>query len=270
MARYSVEDLLYTMSRLRDPDGGCPWDLKQDFSTIVPSTIEECFELVDAIEQQNYPHVREELGDVLFQVIFYSQLGKEKQLFDFAAVVSELVEKLLRRHPHVFIDGELYGAARAQKSAVDEQQVKRDWEEIKASERQQKTLPGVLDDIPAALPAMIRANKMQKRASREGFDWSNSSEVLDALQGEITELKEAIDSGRQMRIEDEMGDVLFTCVNLSRHLKVEPESALRGSNRKFERRFRYIEEQLAISNKTLGQSTLDELDLLWDKAKLQE
>jgi ATP diphosphatase len=263
--RYSIEDLLAVMARLRDPDNGCPWDLQQTFQTIVPSTLEECYELADAIEHEDYAHVREELGDVLFQVIFYSQMGSERDLFRFDDVVHGLVDKLLRRHPHVFADGTIEGAAKA--ADIDEAEVKRRWEAIKAEERAQKTRHGVLDDVPLAMPAIVRAQKLQKRAANVGFDWPSAGPVFDKLREEIAEIEQALEHGTADDVEDEVGDLLFVVVNLARHLHVDAETALRRSNRKFERRFRFIEQQLADAGKTPALSSLPEMDSLWDLAK---
>lgn len=263
--QHSIDDLLAVMARLRDPEGGCPWDLQQTFQTIVPSTLEECYELADAIEQEDYAHVREELGDVLFQVIFYSQMGAERNLFGFGDIVHGLVDKLLRRHPHVFPDGTLQGATKT--STIDEADVKLRWEQIKAEERAQKTRHGVLDDVPLAMPAIVRAQKLQKRAANVGFDWPSAEPVFGKLHEEIGEIEEAIAQGDVDGIEDEVGDLLFVAVNLARHLQVDAETALRRSNQKFERRFRYIEQQLAQAGKTPEQSSLLEMDSLWDAAK---
>lgn len=262
---YGIDDLLRLMARLRDPVSGCPWDLKQTFQTIVPSTLEECYELADAIEHEDYAHVREELGDVLFQVIFYSQMAMERDLFRFDDVVHGLVEKLLRRHPHVFADGTLEGDA--PQSDVDEAAVKRRWEEIKAEERKQKTRHGVLDDVPLALPAVVRSQKLQKRAANVGFDWPSAQPVLAKLHEEIGEIEQAVAAGDTDAIEDEVGDLLFAAINLARHLHVDAETALRRSNQKFERRFRFIEQELAKSGASPLEATLERMDALWNDAK---
>lgn len=265
MTRYSLNDLLYLMQRLRDPHDGCPWDKEQDFATIVPHTIEESYELADAIERGDMQQVREELGDVLFQVVFYSQLGQENDQFTFNQVVSSLVEKLLRRHPHVFPSGELQ--SRSGDEVVSKQQVKSSWEAIKSEERKNKRQPGVLDDIPVALPALTRAGKLQKRAARTGFDWSNIADVLQKLNEEVAELTEAIGRQQPDAIELEIGDVLFSCVNLARHLQIDPETALRRTNSKFEARFRYIEQRAHERETALEQMSLQQMDQLWDEAK---
>ena len=267
MENYSLDDLLYLMSRLRDPQDGCPWDTAQDFSSIVPHTIEESYELADAIASGDIQHIREELGDVLFQVIFYAQLGVEQEQFDFSGFVSSLVKKLLRRHPHVFPDGSLRSRMGVQQASTDS--IKQNWEDLKVAERQKKQLNGVLDDIPSALPALTRAAKIQRRASKTGFDWSNADGVLLKLQEEISELVEARLTNNKQEIEGEIGDILFTTVNLARHVDVDPESALRVTNRKFEARFHYIEKALQAAGSSTQQASVEEMDMLWDEAKQQ-
>ena len=268
--RFGIEDLLAVMARLRDPERGCPWDLQQDFASIAPHTLEECYELVDAIERGDFPHIRDELGDVLFQVIFYTQLGREQGRFDFADVVHNIVEKLLRRHPHVFPSGALHAADDAARDAIAVAQVGANWERIKQQERANKNQTGVLDDVPVALPALSRAVKLQKRASRVGFDWDDWRDVLVKMEEEKGELQEAIAAGDPDRIADEMGDLLFCCTNLARFLDVDPEAALRACNRKFERRFGYIERTLAAQGRKLDQVELAEMEALWDEAKRGE
>ena len=265
--RYELADLLRIMERLRDPEHGCPWDQAQDFKTIVPSTLEECYELAAAIEAGDYPHLEDELGDVLFQVIFYAQLGAERSLFDFSSVVHVLCEKLLRRHPHVFADGLIEGIV---DSSIESAEVKTQWEAIKASERQGKALHGVLDDVPVALPALPRAQKLQKRAARVGFDWSELPPVLAKLDEEVAELKAAVDAGNAASMEDELGDVLFTTVNLARHLKVDAETALRRSSSKFEVRFRAMESIAAGRGQSLSELNDEQLDALWNAAKADQ
>ncbi len=265
MNDYSLDDLLYLMRRLRDPQDGCPWDRAQDFASIVPHTIEESYELADAIAKQDYQHIREELGDVLFQVIFYAQLGTEQQQFEFGDIVTGLVAKLLRRHPHVFPDGSLHSRAGQQTTATPE--VKQAWEAIKSSERKDKQQHGILDDVPVSLPALTRANKLQKRAARSGFDWQHTDDVLNKLREELAELADARQQRDEAAVQHEMGDILFCCVNLARRLGVEPETALRGCNQRFENRFRYIEERLREQGSSPEQASLDEMDALWDQAK---
>lgn len=262
--RYSVDDLLRVMQRLRDPVHGCPWDLKQDFSSIVPSTLEECYELAHAIEERDYPHVAEELGDVLFQVIFYSQLGSEQGLFSFAEIVDTLVEKLVRRHPHVFGDGDIEGIVHGQMSESD---VNARWEAIKQSERQERDQHGILADVPVALPALPRAQKLQKRASNVGFDWPGVQPVLDKIEEELAELRSAMGQGRAAAVDEEMGDLLFTCVNLARHLRLDAETSLRRASSKFERRFAVVESLAQASGQTLDELDDARLDDLWEQAK---
>jgi len=273
---YNTDDLLYLMSRLRDPKTGCPWDLKQTFSSIVPHTLEEAYEVADAIEKEDFQHLKEELGDLLFQVIFYSQLGTEASYFDFGDIVHTLVSKLVRRHPHVFPSGELRSEANNQVLSDDE--IKGRWEQIKQQERDEKaanmpdinTEPGLLDDIPNVLPALQRAEKLQKRASTVGFDWPETEQVLDKIEEEIAELREALAEGNQVNIQDEMGDVLFAMSNLARHINVKSEIALRGTNEKFIRRFSFIEKSLKQEGRNLGAASLDEMEALWQLAKTHE
>ncbi len=263
--QYTLSDLLQLMARLRDPDGGCPWDLAQDFTSIVPSTLEECYELVEAIEQQDFPHVAEELGDVLFQVVFYAQLGAERDLFAFSDIVDTLVRKLLRRHPHVFADGRLDAAPAATGASSDD--VKHQWEAIKQEERAARAQTGLLDDVPLALPALPRAQKLQKRAARANFDWSTTEGVLAKIEEETAELRQAIADGGAAEVSEELGDLLFSCVNLSRHLGLDAESTLRRASTKFERRFRAMEQFAAAQRKTLETMSELELDALWRAAK---
>lgn len=265
VAAYSLEDLLYLMRRLRDPVDGCPWDREQDFRSIAPYTLEETYELVDAIESDDPVQIREELGDVLFQVVFYSQLASETDAFSFSDIVDGIVSKLVRRHPHVFPDGSL--ESRAGEQRTETRQVKQNWEQIKAGERRQKQRPGVLDDIPAALPALTRATKLQKRASRAGFDWEDHEGVLQHLQSELVELTEARQRGDQQQVEEEFGDLLFCMVNLARHWQIDAEKSLREANRKFERRFRYIENGLQQNGSSVTEATLETMDALWEEAK---
>lgn len=265
MKTYTLQDLLYLMQRLRDPDDGCPWDREQDYRSIAPYTIEETYELVDAIESDDLAQIREELGDVLFQVVFYSQLATETGAFTFADIVDGLVSKLVRRHPHVFPDGSLESRAGEQRTATG--QVKRSWEQIKAGERREKRRPGVLDDIPAALPALTRAAKLQKRASRVGFDWDKPEGVLQHLQSELQELLEARQQGDQPHIEEEFGDLLFCMINLARHWQIDPEKSLRQANRKFERRFRFVEDSLQQRGSSVAEANLEVMDSLWEDAK---
>ena len=274
---YSIDDLKTLMARLREPDTGCPWDTKQTFASIVPHTIEEAYEVADAIEQGDYPHVKDELGDLLFQVIFYARMGQEEGHFDFDGIVDTLVRKLIRRHPHVFPEGTL-------ESRIDpdnrptEAWIKESWERIKAEERAQKPAPDAdalvsrLDGIARTLPAMARAEKLQRRAARHGFDWPDIGPVFDKLYEEIDELKEAWQAaedgtGERDAVEDELGDLLFVCVNLARFMKVNPEQALKRTNRKFEMRFRAIEEILAAEGRDMDEESLEALDAIWQRVK---
>jgi ATP diphosphatase len=265
--KYTLDDLLHLMARLRDPVDGCPWDLKQDFASIVPHTLEEAYEVADTIEREDWEHLPGELGDLLFQVIFYAHLGQEEQRFEFADVVDTLVSKLIRRHPHVFPEGTL--ESRGGAGSKDERDIKATWEAIKAQERSEKPQqePRVLDDIPMALPALNRAVKLQKRAAREGFDWGDVGPVLDKIEEEIAELREAIAAGDIVEMEHELGDLLFAHVNLARHMGVNPESALRYTNQKFTNRFNYIEDRVNDSGQDWQAYSLDALDGWWNEAK---
>jgi len=264
---YDIEDLKRLMERLRDPAYGCPWDLKQTYQSIAPFTLEECLELIDALEQSDYEHVEEELGDLLFQVIFYAQLGKEEGRFDFDSVVSGITAKLLRRHPHVFKDGELEGVIEDRTSMAT---IKANWEKTKAEERADRSQTSVMDDVPATLGALSRAQKLQKRAATVGFDFSSANEVSACLLGEYRELEHAMASGDQNEIENELGDVLFTVVNAARHLKVDSEAALRKANRRFEARIRSAERDAADEGTSLMEESAERLDERWQKAKLKE
>ncbi|WP_406821175.1 nucleoside triphosphate pyrophosphohydrolase [Pseudomonas sp. KnCO4] len=268
---YTLDDLLHLMARLRDPQYGCPWDLQQNYASIVAHTIEEAYEVADTIERGDFEHLQGELGDLLFQVVYYSQLAREEGRFEFAGVVDSITRKLIRRHPHVFPTGELY--APVDTPSLSEAQVKSRWEEIKAEERAEKSQPeqlSLLDDVPAALPALSRAAKLQKRAATVGFDWPEALPVLDKVREELDEVLQAMADGDSDALEDEIGDLLFATVNLARHLKHDPEHALRRANRKFERRFRFIEQVLRDSGRPIEDCSLDELDALWGEAKRQE
>jgi ATP diphosphatase len=251
------------MARLRDPEHGCPWDQQQDFSTIVPSTLEEAYELAESIEHEDFDHVAEELGDLMFQVVFYARMGEERGLFDFHQIVHTLVDKLVRRHPHVFAGGEIEGVAGDETSIAA---VKQSWEAIKKEERAARAQIRVLDDIPLALPALSRAQKVQKRAANVGFDWPDSSGVIDKITEELAELREAGDESQE-RQEEELGDLIFACVNLARHHGLDAESALRRATRKFESRFNRMEQQVVDRGDSMEESSLEELDRLWDDIK---
>ena len=269
---YQLNDLLHLMARLRDPQHGCPWDLKQSYATIVPHTIEEAYEVADAIERGDYDHLPGELGDLLFQVVYYSQLAREEGRFEFAQVVDGITRKLLRRHPHVFPDGDLYGTPDVTK--LEEAAVKQRWEELKAEERAEKAAApeqlSLLDDVPTTLPSLSRAIKLQKRAAQVGFDWPEALPVVDKVREELDEVLEAMSENDPEAISEEIGDLLFVVSNLARHLKVDPETALRAANGKFERRFRFIEQSLREQGRAMQDCALDELDALWGEAKKLE
>ena len=269
---YQLPDLLHLMARLRDPQHGCPWDLQQDYASIVPHTLEEAYGVADAIESGDFDHLPGELGDLLFQVVYYSQLAREEGRFEFATVVDAITRKLIRRHPHVFPDGDLYGSPELPR--LDEASIKQRWEEIKAEERAEKAAApeqlSLLDDVPSALPALSRAAKLQKRAAQVGFDWPEALPVVDKVREELGEVLEAMSENDPQAIAEELGDLLFVVVNLARHLKVDPENALRAANGKFERRFRFIERALREAGRPIEHCDLDELDALWGEAKKAE
>jgi len=250
--------LLEIMRRLRDPNSGCPWDIEQNFATIAPYTIEEAYEVADAIERKAWDELKGELGDLLFQSVFHAQMAAEAGLFNFDDVANTMSDKMVARHPHVF------GDESRDKTA---QQQTQDWEQIKAAERAARAQSGVLEGVAIGLPALLRAHKLQKRAARVGFDWPDITQVLDKLVEEAAELAEAKAQLGADEIEEEMGDLLFVMANLARHLGVEPEAALRRANAKFTRRFAHIEAALAQQGKTPQQSNLAEMDALWNSAK---
>ncbi|MFQ5773149.1 MAG: nucleoside triphosphate pyrophosphohydrolase [Kiloniellaceae bacterium] len=261
-----VARLLQIMARLRDPGNGCPWDVRQTFKTIAPYTIEEAYEVADAIERGDMDALKEELGDLLLQVVFHARMAEEAGGFDFAAVAAAIGDKMVRRHPHVF-GGEEIASAEAQTRA---------WEEHKAAERRTKAAahgrrPSVLDGVAAGLPALTRATKLQRRAARVGFDWPEAAQILDKIAEEVGELREEVEAGAGLdRVEDELGDLLFAAVNLARRLEVDPEGALRHTNAKFERRFRRIEDRFAAEGRSLSDISLDEMEAAWQAAKSAE
>lgn len=263
---YTLDDLRFLMRRLRDPENGCPWDVAQTYESITPSTVEEAYEVVDAIDQGDKHQLKEELGDLLFQIIFYNQLAEEEGAFNFESIVNGLTAKLVRRHPHVFPDGSLYGQV-SEAEAVD---VKAQWEGIKAQERQNKGLHSVVDDIPLALPALTRAQKLQKRAASIQLDWKSAKDVLTKLSEECSELDEAIASEDKAAIEAELGDCLFTLVNIARHYKINAEFALKKANQKFAQRVRHVEDAIRERPETGQAMTEQEMDALWRQAKAQE
>lgn len=253
-----IDKLIEIMAMLRDPEHGCPWDLKQDFASIVPHTIEEAYEVADTIEKQDFPALKKELGDLLFQTVFYSQLGKENALFDFPQVAEAMCEKLIRRHPHVFAT-EKFGS---------EDEIKANWEQEKAKERQEENAnnTSALDDIPLALPALSRAYKIQKRAASVGFDWPNIDGVIDKVAEEVEEIKQelSLENVELEKVADEIGDLYFALTNLVRHMKLKPEQVMHNANQKFESRFRLVEN---MADKPLHELDLDQLNDLWDTAK---
>lgn len=264
----AIERLLAVMARLRDPVNGCPWDREQSFASIAPYTIEEAYEVADAIASGDMASVKEELGDLLFQVVFYAQMAREDGQFDFADIAQAIAEKMERRHPHVFGDAKIENAA-AQTLA---------WEATKARERAaepDKSAPdkpvSILDGVARALPALIRAEKLTKRAARHRFDWPEAAQVLDKIEEEIRELRVEITAhAPKARLTDELGDLLFACANLARKLELDPEAVLRQANDKFERRFHRVEALLGERGRSPGDSTLEEMDGLWDDVKAEE
>jgi ATP diphosphatase len=258
-----IERLLEIMAALRTPVTGCPWDLQQSFATIAPYTIEEAYEVADAIERGDLEHLREELGDLLLQVVFHARMAEESGAFDFGGVVQAITEKMIRRHPHVF--GEAHD--------LSPDEVKALWGQIKAEEKRAKPTPqgeGALAGVPAGLPALARALKLQQKAGKVGFDWNDAHAVLAKIREEIDEVEAEIDAGEQAAAAQEIGDLLFAVVNLARHLKADPETVLRCANVKFERRFGFIEGALAAQGRRPEQATLAEMDALWNEAKARE
>ena len=261
-----IDRLLAIMARLRDPEAGCPWDLEQDFPTIVPHTIEEAYEVADAIERGQMEELKSELGDLMFQVVFYAQMAHERGLYGFDDIVRAVNDKMIRRHPHVFADASIDSAG-AQTVA---------WEEQKAGERAAEAAakgdaPSQLDGLPLALPALTRAAKLQRRAARIGFDWPEAAPVLDKIVEEIAEIKaEMVEGAGKERLADEVGDLLFAVTNLARHLELDPEQTLRGANAKFERRFRRVEALAAAEHGTNARPGLDALEALWQRVKQEE
>lgn len=256
-----IERLLEIMRRLRDPDTGCPWDIQQDFNSIAPYTIEEAYEVADAIQRDDWAELEGELGDLLLQTVYHAEMGAEAGHFTFHSVVQAISDKMVARHPHVFGD-------ESRDKSADQQTA--DWEAIKARERAGKAQKGTLDGVAIGLPALLRALKLQKRAARVGFDWPTTDKVLDKLREEAAELVEAQDRLSADAIEDEFGDLLFVMANLGRHLGVDPEAALRRTNAKFTRRFEEVEARLAARGKTPSESTLEEMDALWTTVKAAE
>jgi len=252
--------IIEIMRRLRDPETGCPWDVEQDFATIAPYTIEEAYEVADAIQRGDVNDIRDELGDLLLQVVFQSRIAEEAGLFSLTDVAMGISDKMVDRHPHVFGD----------EARPEARQQSRRWEDIKAAERARRGQTGVLDDVAAGLPPMLRALKLQKRAARVGFDWSDINPVIEKLHEETNELRDELAHTTidRTRVEDEVGDILFVAVNLARQAGVDPETALMKCNRKFEKRFKYIEQQVEKNGKNLKDTSLEEMESHWLAAKL--
>ena len=266
-AKRDIAELLELMARLRDPQSGCPWDLRQDFRSIAPHTLEEACEVIDAIEREDYRHLPEELGDLLFQVVFYAQLGRERGWFDFTTIVSGLIEKLLCRHPHVFPDGTLDSRRPRQAGAPNTDTIKDTWEQINQRERAPRGATGPLGEIPMTLSALARAAKLQKRAARTGFDWPDWAPVPAKIREELAEVEAAAATGDAAHIEEELGDLLFACVNLARHLGVDGDAALRGANRKFERRFAAMLAAMDADVEAFSALSPPAKEALWLRAK---
>ncbi len=257
--KIEIEELLAIMAKLRDPISGCDWDKKQTLASIVPHTLEEAYEVADAIENGSTQDIKSELADLLLQIVFYCQIGQEQGLFDFASIVAELKEKLIRRHPHIFGD-----------KAISPEDHPNLWESIKEKERKSKAQHHVLAGIAPSLPALSRAQKLQARAATVGFDWPHISFVLDKIQEEVKEFEDSFAENDIDATHEELGDILFVCANLARHVKTDAETILRKANRKFERRFNGVEQKVLATGKPWQAFSLEELDKFWDEVKEQE
>lgn len=275
--RHTLDDLLNLMAVLRDPVQGCPWDLEQNWDSIVPHTLEEAYEVADVIERRAWDELPGELGDLLFQVVYYSQFAHEESRFDFHHVIHTLVAKMLRRHPHVFPDGTLasrrpsgVSAEQLEASQTEREKINNRWESLKATERSERAAVSVLGDIPRTLPALSRAAKLSQRAAREGFDWPDPTGVIAKIREELDEVEEALAAGDQAHAATEVGDLLFAVTNLARKLKADPEHCLRTTNMKFEQRFGYIEAALASRGLAPCEVDLDTLEAYWQEAKRNE
>lgn len=264
----ALQQLLLIMTRLRDPQTGCPWDIEQDFSTIAPYTLEEAHEVADAIARGDMDNLREELGDLLLQVVFHAQMANEQGLFDFEQVAAGIVDKMIRRHPHVFPDGRLDGET----LAMESREVVANWDAIKKAEKAARgeSHTRILDGITAGLPALARAEKLQRKAGKVGFDWNDPRAVIAKLREEIDEIEAELDSGTPAAKEDELGDLLFCVVNLARHLDLDSEMALKKANAKFERRFAHIEDRLGEQGIAFSAASLEQMETLWVEAKKLE
>lgn len=259
---YTIQDFVTLIAQLRNPNGGCPWDLKQTYQSMIPCLTEETYEVIDAIEKHDPENLREELGDLLLQVVFFSQLATEDGKFTFDDVVNDVAAKIVRRHPHVFGD----------KEASNEEDALSRWNEIKAQEKNMQADDSILANIPHAFPALMRAEKLQKKCAKVGFDWHELPDVISKVEEELEEVKQELNRPHliQDKVTEEVGDFLFATVNLARHLHVNAEESLRQANHKFERRFRAVERKLIEQNKTFEQSSLIEMDILWDEVKKEE
>lgn len=265
---HNLADLIGLMSRLRDPKTGCPWDIKQDYASVVPHTIEETYEVVDAIDRADMENLCEELGDLLFQVVFYSRLAEEDQHFSFAEVVDGIVAKLLRRHPHVFPDGTLE-SSRDPSHVLSDEEIRDNWNKIKQSEKPRATVR-YLDSVSRAQPPADRALALQKKAAKVGFDWPDSLQVLAKVHEELAEVEEAIASANMDAVEEELGDLLFSVINLVRALELDQNAALRRTNEKFYQRFSFIEESLSSQGRSLKSASLEEMETFWQAAKCKD
>jgi len=257
----SIKTLLGTMRMLRDKDNGCPWDIEQTFESLSPCVIEEAYEVTDAITRNDYENLKEELGDVLLQVIFHAEIANELNLFNFYEIVDSLNEKLIRRHPHVFDE--------ASKPLSAEEQT-RAWDEIKAQEKIDKDFHNIFDDIPKSLPPILKAKKIQKKAAKKGFDWRESIDVVKKVEEELKELKCEIKQNRKQNIQEELGDLLFSIVNLSRHLDVDASEAINQANHKFVKRFKFMEGEISKENKEMENLSAEEIENFWVKIKANE
>ncbi|OOF57428.1 nucleoside triphosphate pyrophosphohydrolase [Rodentibacter myodis] len=259
---YSIHDFIQLIAQLRNPNGGCPWDLKQNYESMIPCLTEETYEVIEAIQKKDIANLREELGDLLLQVVFFSQLASEDNYFTFDDVLNEVAEKIVRRHPHVF----------GEANAGNEEEALARWNEIKAQEKSSTHNTSILDNVPNAFPALLKAQKLQKQCSKIGFDWREIEPVFAKVEEELQEVKEEFNQAQQnhARIEEEIGDLLFAVVNLSRHLKCNAEESLRQANFKFEQRFRKVEQKAREKGRELADLSLIEMDMLWDEVKKEE
>lgn len=261
---YTLENLLHLMQRLRHPEHGCPWDLEQTFTSLLPYTLEETYEVLAAITEEDWPGTEEELGDLLLQVVFYAQLGAEEKKFDFASIINQLVTKLIRRHPHIFPDGHLYASANKKVTAEEAAAA---WQLIKQQEAKANPQPQrLLDKVPKGLPALLRAEKLQATAAKVGFDWPDATGVLEKIEEELAELKAEVAAGNLAEAQNELGDVIFALVNLARHLKLDPEAAVNSTNHRFTQRFNLVEEIISQQG-GFAKASFDELEEAYQQAK---